>query len=85
MMDFAWRISRAVAAMTAAGVDALCVSVGSDLPYLTGYRAYMSERPTMLVVDGNGTATLVIPTLEAPRVTLHDGVFSPERGVKRMT
>lgn len=78
MTDFAERISRAVAAMTTAGVDAMCVSIGSDLPYLTGYRAHISERPTMLVIDGSGVTTMVIPTLEAPRVTRHDDVFSLE-------
>lgn len=32
----------------------------------------------MLVVDGNGAATMVIPTLEAPRVERHNDVFSLE-------
>jgi Xaa-Pro aminopeptidase len=58
------------------GIDAVCVSIGSDLPYLTGYRAHISERPTMLVVRKAGPATMVIPTLEAPRVQRHDDVFT---------
>ncbi len=57
-------------------VDALLVSVGSDLPYLTGYEAMPLERLTMLVVSREGKATLVIPRLEAPRVVPHDDVFS---------
>ena len=61
--------------MSAAGIDALCVSVGSDLPYLTGYRAHISERLTMLVLDGEGTATIVIPKLEAPRVEPQGAAF----------
>jgi len=58
------------------GVDALLVSVGSDLPYLTGYEAMPLERLTMLVVPRDGEATLVIPRLEAPRVEPHEGVFT---------
>lgn len=58
------------------GVDALLVSVGSDLPYLTGYEAMPLERLTMLVVPRDGDATLVIPRLEAPRVVERPGAFS---------
>ena len=36
--------------MAAAGIDALVISVGSDLPYLTGYTAVANERLTMAVV-----------------------------------
>lgn len=61
--------------MEAAEIDAMCLSSGSDLPYLTGYRAPESERVTMLVLDPDGGATLVIPTLEAPRVASTGGVF----------
>ena len=50
------------------GVDALCCSVGADLPWLTGYTAMPLERLTMLVVPRNGDAVLVVPALEAPRV-----------------
>jgi Xaa-Pro aminopeptidase len=45
----------------------MLLSVGSDLPYLTGYTAMPLERLTMLVVTEND-ATLVVPALEAPRV-----------------
>jgi Xaa-Pro aminopeptidase len=54
--------------MLDSGLDALCVSSGSDLPYLTGYRAHDSERMTMLVVDADAKATLLVPLLEAPRI-----------------
>jgi len=62
--------------MERTGVDALLVSVGSDLPYLTGYEAMPLERLTMLVVPRDGDATLVIPRLEAPRVVEQPGAFS---------
>ncbi len=54
------------------GVDALLISVGADLPYLTGYEAMPLERLTMLVVPSNGEAQLVIPQLEAPLVPERD-------------
>jgi len=50
------------------GIDALVVSVGSDLPYLTGYRAMPLERITALVVTVSGEAVLFVPELEAARV-----------------
>ena len=70
------RLDRARGAMAAAGVDVLLVSVGRDLPYLTGYEAMPLERLTMLVVPRDGEATLVIPRLEAPRVVERPGAFS---------
>ena len=70
------RVGRARAAMASAGVDALVLSVGSDLPWLTGYHAMPLERLTLLVLPREGDATLVIPRLEAPRVTPMPGVFS---------
>ncbi|MFT3855843.1 MAG: Xaa-Pro peptidase family protein [Ilumatobacteraceae bacterium] len=73
------RIARARTSMAAAGVDALLVSVGSDLPYLTGYEAMPLERLTMLVLPRDGEATLVIPRLEAPRVVPQPGVFELRR------
>lgn len=62
--------------MERADVDLLLVSVGSDLPYLTGYEAMPLERLTMLVVPRDGDATLVIPRLEAPRVHEYPNVFT---------
>lgn len=62
--------------MAAAGVDVLLLSVGRDLPYLTGYEAMPLERLTMLVVPRDAPATMVIPRLEAPRVVDQPGVFT---------
>src|SRR3954447_1601691 len=58
------------------GVDVLLLSVGPDLPYLTGYDAMPLERLTMLVLPADGDATLVVPRLEAPRVEEQPDVFS---------
>src|ERR1044071_6729082 len=57
-------------------VDVLLLSVGPDLPYLTGYEAMPLERLTMLVLPQEGDATLVVPRLEAPRVVERPGVFT---------
>ncbi|NLV54321.1 MAG: aminopeptidase P family protein [Acidimicrobiales bacterium] len=62
------RFDRVRRAMAADGVDVLLLSVGPDLPWLTGYEAMPLERLTMLVVPCDGDATLVVPRLEAPRV-----------------
>jgi Xaa-Pro aminopeptidase len=58
------------------GVDAVLLSVGPDLPYLTGYEAMPLERLTMLVLPREGDATLVVPRLEAPRVVERPDVFA---------
>jgi Xaa-Pro aminopeptidase len=73
------RIHRARATMVETGVDVMLLSVGSDLPYLTGYDAMPLERLTMLVVPRDGEATMVIPRLEAPRVIEQPGVFGLQR------
>jgi Xaa-Pro aminopeptidase len=69
------RLARVRAAMTEQRIDTLLLSVGHDLPYLTGYTAMPLERLTMLVVPRDGDATMVIPRLEAPRVVEQPGVF----------
>jgi Xaa-Pro aminopeptidase len=70
------RMARVRAAMTAQGVDVLLLSLGADLPWLTGYEAMPLERLTMLVLPRDGEATLVVPRLEAPRVEHHPEVFT---------
>lgn len=57
------------------GIDVLLLSVGSDLPYLTGYEAMPLERLTMLVAPRAGDASLVVPRLEAPRVVEQPDAF----------
>ncbi len=62
--------------MAELGVDALLLSLGADLPWLTGYEAMPLERLTMLVLLADDEATLVVPALEAPRVAEDRAVFS---------
>jgi len=62
------RLEATRAEMRRRGIDALLVSVGSDLPYLTTYRAFPLERITALVLPVDGAPALFVPKLEAPRV-----------------
>lgn len=70
------RLDAVRAAMHEQAVDVMLLSLGFDLPYLTGYHAMPLERLTMLVVPRDGDATLVVPRLEAPRVVEQPGVFA---------
>ncbi|HZT65615.1 MAG TPA: aminopeptidase P family protein [Acidimicrobiales bacterium] len=62
------RSERVRARMRETGVEALLLSLGADLPWLSGYEAMPLERLTMLVLPADGEATMVVPRLEAPRV-----------------
>jgi Xaa-Pro aminopeptidase len=73
---FADRLARTRSRMDQLGVDVLLLSVGPDLPWLSGYEAMPLERLTMLVVARDGDATLVVPRLEAPRVVERPEVFA---------
>lgn len=70
------RFDRVRQQMRELGTDVLLLSVGPDLPWLTGYEAMPLERLTMLVVPVDGDATLVVPRLEAPRVVERPDRFS---------
>ncbi|RGC66626.1 Xaa-Pro dipeptidase [Micromonospora sp. MW-13] len=60
------RLAAAQRATAAAGLDALLLTPGSDLRYLTGYDAPAGERLTCLVLPARGEPTLIVPTLERP-------------------
>lgn len=74
----AGRLERVRRAMSDSNVDALLLSLGADLPWLTGYAAMPLERLTMLVLPASPSAppVLVVPELEAPRVVPVGEVFS---------
>ena len=69
------RIERVRRRMGEAGIDVLALSLGADLPWLTGYRAMPLERLTLLVLPRDGEAVLLVPGLEAPRVPDAGGAF----------
>ncbi|CCH18572.1 M24 family metallopeptidase [Micromonospora lupini] len=60
------RLIAAQRATAAAGLDALLLTPGSDLRYLTGYDAHVGERLTCLVLPAEGVPTLIVPRLERP-------------------
>ena len=66
-----WRRAQEEAARR--GIDALLVTPGADLRYLTGYDAKPLERLTCLVLPSHGEPTLVVPALERA-AAVHAGV-----------
>jgi Xaa-Pro aminopeptidase len=60
------RLDRARKAAAAAGLDALIVTAGADLRYLTGYQALPLERLTCLLLPVDGDPVLIAPQLEVP-------------------
>ncbi|MDQ1395592.1 MAG: hypothetical protein QOG64_851 [Acidimicrobiaceae bacterium] len=70
------RVTRVRSRMAELDIDCLLLSLGADLPWLTGYTAMPLERLTMLVLPADDAATLVVAGLEAPRVEEHPDVFT---------
>jgi len=64
--DLTDRLARAQKAAAEAGMDALLISPGADLRYLTGYEALPLERLTCLVLPAGGDPLMVVPALEKP-------------------
>ncbi|GAA3395876.1 M24 family metallopeptidase [Cryptosporangium minutisporangium] len=60
------RLRVAQQATAEAGLDALLLTPGADLRYLTGYDAHALERLTCLVLPADGDPVLVVPALEEP-------------------
>jgi Xaa-Pro aminopeptidase len=60
------RLATARDACAVAGLDALLIPSGSDLRYLTGYPAHVTERLTLLVLPVAAEPVLVVPRLERP-------------------
>lgn len=64
--DLRHRLESCLQTAQAAGLDAVLVSPGPDLRYLTGYDAIPLERLTCLVLPVNGPIRIVVPGLEVP-------------------
>lgn len=62
------RLQRAQDEMDRQGVDLLLVGPSSDLRYLTGLQAHLSERLNLLILPRHGDPSYVVPTLEAPQL-----------------
>jgi Xaa-Pro aminopeptidase len=70
------RLTEAAAAAARAGLDALLLTPGPDLRYLTGYDTHQSERLTCLALPADGPAFLI-----APRQELRSVQASPAGGL----
>jgi Xaa-Pro aminopeptidase len=62
----AGRLAEAAQAAGAAGLDALLLTPGPDLRYVTGYDAIQMERLTCLALPAVGSPFMVVPRLELP-------------------
>jgi Xaa-Pro aminopeptidase len=62
------RIKRAQAEMAGRGIDFLLIGPSSDLFYLFGFDAHLSERMNLLIIPREGKPTYVVPVLESPLV-----------------
>lgn len=63
-MTSRWRRAQQEAA--ARGIDAVVLTPGANLRYLTGYDAKALERLTALVLPSSGDPVLIVPELERP-------------------
>lgn len=59
------RLQRAQAELSARGIDYLFVGPSSDLFYLFGFDAHLSERLNLLIIPRDGEPTYVVPVLES--------------------
>jgi Xaa-Pro aminopeptidase len=65
--DFARRMDRAAKQAEAAGLTGILVAPGPDLLYFTGYQPIaITERITMLVLQGSRDPAMIVPVLERP-------------------
>lgn len=65
---YAERLRRAQAEIAKQGIDLLAIGPGSDLLYLTGINAHLSERLNLLLLPKTGRAAFIVPVLEAPNM-----------------
>ncbi|WP_338738747.1 aminopeptidase P family protein [Haloplanus salilacus] len=68
MTPFERRTRRAQSRLDAVGADALVLTPGPDLYYLSGIDAEQSDRLTCLIVPADGDPTAVVPALDAPTI-----------------
>ena len=79
--DFAGRLDRGAEQAAEAGLTGLLVAPGPDLLYFTGYAPIaITERITMLVIDGSRAPAMIVPILERP-----DAEDAPAAGVLSLT
>ena len=79
--DFARRMARAAEQADAAGLTGILVAPGPDLLYFTGYQPIaITERITMLALQGSRGSSMIVPILERP-----DAEAAPAAAVLSLT
>ncbi|MFB6102623.1 MAG: M24 family metallopeptidase [Haloplanus sp.] len=68
MTPFERRTRRAQSRLDAVGADALALSPGNDLYYLSGVDIDPSERRRLLIVPADGDPVFVVPTLDGATI-----------------
>jgi len=71
IIDYGHRLARVRQALAGDDVDAIFVTPGTDLRYLTGYDALPLERLTCLAITAEKTARMLVPRLELPAAEHH--------------
>ncbi len=61
------RLSRLIALMHAASLDAVALNPSPSLVYLTGLHFHLSERPTTLIIAPPHSPVLIVPELETDK------------------
>ncbi len=61
------RLTRLIALMNAANLDAIALNPSPSLVYLTGLHFHLSERPTTLIIAPPHTPILIVPELETEK------------------
>ena len=77
--DYTARIAQVARSLAKSEHEAIFITPGADLRYLTGYDALPLERLTCLAVRSDGRSWLIVPTLEKPSALAH-GV--PDLGIE---
>ncbi|CAM3243117.1 M24 family metallopeptidase [Rhodothermus bifroesti] len=64
------RLQRLQALLAAHTLDAVVLNASPSLTYLTGLHVHLSERPVLGIFPANGNPALVLPELEAGKLSL---------------
>ena len=76
----AQRLQRVARALTEAGIDALLLTPGASMFYLSGFEhGHAAERLLAMVVKRDGSSSWIVPTMNVPQVRDHAVAAQPIR------
>src|SRR3954471_2250233 len=77
---YAHRLQRVARAMDQRDVDALVLTPGASMFYLSGFEhGHAAERLLALVVRRDGTSSWIVPAMNVPQVQAHASADQPVR------